>query len=59
MYSTNLPRSEYEQVNEPYPSAHPINAVKIPLLFIHNEVDTLTSLTKSMGAIDGCISVSI
>ena len=59
MYSTNLSKSLYEQVKEPYPSAHPLNAGNRPLLFIHNDVDTLISLMKSIGAIDGCISVSI
>jgi len=48
--------SIYEQVNEPYPSAHPLNEGNRSLFFIHNEEDTLISLTKSASAIDGCTS---
>ena len=51
--------SLYEQVKEPYPTAHPLNAGNKLLFFIHIEVDTLMSLTKSIGAIDGFISVRI
>ena len=59
IYSINLSISLIEQVKEPYPTAHPLKAGKKLLLFIHIEDDTLMSLTKSTGAIDGFISVRI
>jgi len=51
--------SEYEHVNEPYPTDHPLNEGNKRLLFIQSDDDTLISLTKSMGASDGFISVRI
>jgi hypothetical protein len=51
--------SLYEQVKEPYPTDHPLKSVNKLLFFIHIEVATLMSLIKSIGAIDGFISVRI
>ena len=48
-----FPISIYEQVKEPYPSDHPLNAGKKPLFFIHNEDDAFISLIKSASAMDG------
>jgi hypothetical protein len=59
IYSVSIFRSLYEQVNEPYPSSHPVNEGNSLVLFIQKEEEALISRVKSAGAIVGCISVRI